>query len=42
MEDAETSVITLRALKEIGVRLAIDDFGSDYFSFPCLVSFRVV
>jgi EAL domain-containing protein (putative c-di-GMP-specific phosphodiesterase class I) len=33
MEDAESAMQTLRALKAIGVQPAIDDFGVGYSSF---------
>ena len=39
MEDAESTVVTLRALKAMGVRLAIDDFGTGYSSFTYLRRF---
>jgi diguanylate cyclase (GGDEF)-like protein/PAS domain S-box-containing protein len=39
MEDAEAAVITLHALKKMGVRLAIDDFGTGYSSFTYLKRF---
>jgi len=39
MEDAEAAVITLHALKEMGVRLAIDNFGTGYSSFTYLKRF---
>ncbi len=39
INDAETSLKRLRALKEIGVRLAIDDFGSGYSSLSYLEHF---
>jgi EAL domain-containing protein (putative c-di-GMP-specific phosphodiesterase class I) len=39
INDAETSLKRLRALTEIGVRLAIDDFGSGYSSLSYLEHF---
>ena len=39
MEDAEATVIMLHALKEMGVRLAIDNFGTGYSSFTYLKRF---
>jgi len=39
MEDAESAMQTLRALKAIGVQLAIDDFGVGYSSFSYLRKF---
>jgi diguanylate cyclase (GGDEF)-like protein/PAS domain S-box-containing protein len=39
MEDAESTVVTLRALKAMGVGLAIDDFGTGYSSFTYLRRF---
>jgi len=41
MEDAESAVVTLLALKAMGVRLAIDDFGTGYSSFTYLRRFPV-
>jgi diguanylate cyclase (GGDEF)-like protein/PAS domain S-box-containing protein len=41
MDEAETSVRTLRALKAIGVRLAVDDFGTGYSSLSYLKRFPV-
>jgi len=41
MEDAESAVGTLLALKAMGVRLAIDDFGIGYSSFSYLRRFPV-
>jgi diguanylate cyclase (GGDEF)-like protein/PAS domain S-box-containing protein len=41
MQDAESAVVTLRALKAMGVRLAIDDFGIGYSSFTYLRRFPV-
>jgi EAL domain-containing protein (putative c-di-GMP-specific phosphodiesterase class I) len=41
MQDAESAVVTLLALKAIGVRLAIDDFGTGYSSFTYLRRFPV-
>src|SRR5450631_452636 len=39
MADAESAVVTLLALKAMGVRLAIDDFGTGYSSFTYLRRF---
>jgi diguanylate cyclase (GGDEF)-like protein/PAS domain S-box-containing protein len=41
MQDAEAAVVTLLALKAMGVRLAIDDFGTGYSSFTYLRRFPV-
>ena len=41
MQDAESAVVTLLALKSMGVRLAIDDFGTGYSSFTYLRRFPV-
>jgi len=41
MEDAESAVVTLLALKAMGVLLAIDDFGTGFSSFTYLQRFRV-
>jgi EAL domain-containing protein (putative c-di-GMP-specific phosphodiesterase class I) len=39
MQDAESAVQTLRALKAIGVHLAVDDFGFGYSGFSYLREF---
>ena len=39
MQDADSAVQTLRALKAIGVQLAVDDFGVGYSSFSYLRKF---
>ncbi|HXN23776.1 MAG TPA: EAL domain-containing protein [Candidatus Dormibacteraeota bacterium] len=39
MQDAESTVVTLGALKAMGVQLAIDDFGTGYSSFTYLRRF---
>jgi diguanylate cyclase (GGDEF)-like protein/PAS domain S-box-containing protein len=39
MRDAESAVVTLAALKAMGVKLAIDDFGTGYSSFTYLRRF---
>jgi len=39
MEDAESSVVKLLALKAMGVQLAIDDFGTGFSSFTYLQRF---
>jgi diguanylate cyclase (GGDEF)-like protein/PAS domain S-box-containing protein len=39
MQDAESTVITMRALKAMGVQIAIDDFGTGYSSFTYLRRF---
>ena len=41
MQDAESAVVTLLALKAMGVQLAIDDFGTGYSSFTYLRRFPV-
>jgi diguanylate cyclase (GGDEF)-like protein/PAS domain S-box-containing protein len=41
MRDAESAVVTLLALKAMGIRLAIDDFGTGYSSFTYLRRFPV-
>lgn len=41
MLDAEAAVVTLMALKAMGVQLAIDDFGTGFSSFTYLRRFRV-
>jgi EAL domain-containing protein (putative c-di-GMP-specific phosphodiesterase class I) len=41
MQDAESTVRTLAALKAMGVLLAIDDFGTGYSSFTYLRRFPV-
>jgi diguanylate cyclase (GGDEF)-like protein/PAS domain S-box-containing protein len=41
MQDAESAVVTLLALKAMRVRLAIDDFGTGYSSFTYLRRFPV-
>jgi diguanylate cyclase (GGDEF)-like protein len=41
MEDAESNSATLRSFKELGVKLAIDDFGSGYSSLGYLKRFPV-
>jgi diguanylate cyclase (GGDEF)-like protein len=41
MEDAQTSVTTLRNLKALGVELSIDDFGTGYSSLAYLKRFPV-
>ncbi len=41
MGDAETSIRTLRELKNLGVQLAIDDFGTGYSSLSYLRRFPV-
>lgn len=41
MEDAESTVGTLLALKKLGVQLAIDDFGTGYSSLSYLKRFPV-
>src|SRR3984893_252404 len=39
MQNAESTVVTLAALKAMGVQLAIDDFGTGYSSFTYLRRF---
>ena|ERR1700722_5621435 len=41
MQDAEATVGTLQALRDLGVTLAIDDFRTGYSSFSCLRRFPV-
>ena len=41
MSDVETVLETLRAVRELGIRVAIDDFGSGYSSFAYLKRFDV-
>ena len=41
MQDAETTVATLRAISELGVKLAIDDFGTGYSSLSYLRKFPI-
>ena len=36
MRDVDLSVVVLRQLKELGVRIAVDDFGKDYSSLSYL------
>jgi diguanylate cyclase (GGDEF)-like protein/PAS domain S-box-containing protein len=41
MEEAPSTLATLRALRELGVKLAIDDFGNGYSSLSYLKRFPV-
>jgi EAL domain-containing protein (putative c-di-GMP-specific phosphodiesterase class I) len=41
MDDAETTVTQLRRLKDLGVKLAVDDFGAGYSSLAYLRRFPV-
>ena len=41
MENPETAVLTLHALKEMGVHLSIDDFGTGYSSLSQLKRFPI-
>jgi diguanylate cyclase (GGDEF)-like protein len=41
MEDAESTLNTLRSLKQLGVHLAIDDFGTGYSSLSYLRTFPI-
>jgi EAL domain-containing protein (putative c-di-GMP-specific phosphodiesterase class I) len=41
MHDAEAAAARLRELKQLGVRIAIDDFGSGYSSLAYLREFAV-
>ena len=41
MRDAESAVVTLRALRALGVHLSVDDFGTGYSSMSYLKRFPV-
>jgi diguanylate cyclase (GGDEF)-like protein/PAS domain S-box-containing protein len=41
MEDIQSATVTLQQLKDLGVRLAVDDFGMGYSSLSYLKSFPV-
>ena len=41
MNDAEANIATLRALKDLGVDLAVDDFGTGYSSLSYLKRFPI-
>jgi EAL domain-containing protein (putative c-di-GMP-specific phosphodiesterase class I) len=41
MQDAESTGRTLRALKAMGVQLAVDDFGTGYSSLSYLMQFPI-
>ncbi len=41
MRDSETALSVLHALKQVGVRLAVDDFGTEYSSLRCLQQFPI-
>jgi diguanylate cyclase (GGDEF)-like protein/PAS domain S-box-containing protein len=41
MEDAEATIVAIKALKALGVRLSIDDFGTGYSSLGYLRRFPV-
>ncbi|TYO98552.1 PAS domain S-box-containing protein/diguanylate cyclase (GGDEF)-like protein [Geothermobacter ehrlichii] len=41
MNDVGSAIATMRALREMGVHLAIDDFGSGYSSLSCLKQFPI-
>ncbi len=41
IQDAEATIVTLKALKSIGVQLSIDDFGTGYSSLSYLKRFEV-
>lgn len=41
MQDAESTIVTLRSLKELGISLSIDDFGTGYSSLNYLRYFPV-
>lgn len=41
MNDVDTAIGTMHALREMGVHLAIDDFGSGYSSLSCLKRFPI-
>ncbi len=41
MDDAESTIETLRHLKDLGVRLAVDDFGKGYSSLGYVKRFPV-
>ena len=41
MKDVDSALETLRSLKDLGVKLSIDNFGTGYSSLNCLKSFPV-
>jgi diguanylate cyclase (GGDEF)-like protein len=41
MQDAESTLVTLHALKALGIQLAIDDFGTGYSSLTYLKRFPI-
>ncbi len=41
MQDAETSINMLRALKEMGIRISVDDFGTGFSSLSYLKRFPI-
>jgi diguanylate cyclase (GGDEF)-like protein len=41
MHDAESAIVTLRALKRLGLSLSVDDFGTGYSSLACLKRFPI-
>lgn len=41
MEDMESSIGILQALKELGIQILLDDFGTGYSSLTCLQRFPV-
>lgn len=41
MTDVEAAIATMHALRQMGVHLAIDDFGSGYSSLNCLKQFPI-
>ncbi len=41
MQDVESTITTLRALREMGIQIAIDDFGTGYSSLSYLKRFPI-
>ena len=40
LQHTDANLETLRQLKELGVRIGMDDFGTGYASLACLRRFR--